>query len=137
MVFRSTCFHWFSQVEADPQLYFWPSTGAMLSVFADDLMLTGPPNQLPQLQRLIESKMKMKWPNQITAGSWVKYLGHECQMAPNGSSYIERVPPDYLKQSFRELQMSRIRTSWAPIVKLPSVLRPEEQQPLTESNHTV
>eukprot|EP00972_Heterocapsa_arctica_P076694 11312798-Heterocapsa_arctica.AAC.1 len=60
----------------DPQLFYHAESGALLSVFADDLLLLVPDRELDNIKHTLDIDLKIKWCAQI-GPEWVRYLGKE------------------------------------------------------------
>eukprot|EP00972_Heterocapsa_arctica_P084693 12473984-Heterocapsa_arctica.AAC.1 len=63
-------------------MVFWHASGALMSVFADDLLVVCKKRSLGEVRKMIDAELKIVWGDAlIEAGGWVRYLGKEwrCQ----------------------------------------------------------
>ena len=98
----------------DPQLYYHEKTGAMMSVFADDLLIAAPCAVEEQLRRDLEAHLKIKWGETIDEKAWVRYLGKEWKQDAAGNIMV-RIPPHYWQTLLEETGMSGCRSLTTPM----------------------
>eukprot|EP00972_Heterocapsa_arctica_P040225 5926514-Heterocapsa_arctica.AAC.1 len=60
------------RLKADPQLYYHWVTGAMISIHADDLLITA--LDVIAVEKALEKHLKVKW-GMMVGIKWEKYLG--------------------------------------------------------------
>eukprot|EP00972_Heterocapsa_arctica_P029191 4292745-Heterocapsa_arctica.AAC.1 len=53
--------HGFRRLVADPQLYVHGATGALVSIFADDILICSAASDLQNVKDAISAEMKVKW----------------------------------------------------------------------------
>eukprot|EP00972_Heterocapsa_arctica_P065613 9682676-Heterocapsa_arctica.AAC.1 len=68
--------HGFRRLAADPQLYVHEATDALVSIFADDILICCAAGDFMGVKDAISAEMKVKWGNTISDEP-VKYLGRE------------------------------------------------------------
>ena len=59
---------------ADPQLYWHPAIGALVSIHADDIPVTAKREDMMNIQALMTKQLVIKWTEEITEKSWVRYV---------------------------------------------------------------
>ena len=118
----------------DPQLYIHADTGAMMSVHADDILITGPKEVLPILKKQISDKITIRWEADIKQ-DFVRYLGLEWRR-PQGDTggFRVRVPSRYIKAILEQMNLTTCRpvsTPYGGEVKLSL----DDQSPRLDEEH--
>jgi hypothetical protein len=99
---------------ADPQLYWHSATGALVSIHADDILVTAKREDMLNIQALMTKQLVIKWAEEITETTWVRYLGREWRRTSRG--YEVRLPPHYV-----DTTLALARLQHAKGVPTPSV----------------
>ena len=119
---------------ADPQLFYDKKTRLLLSVHADDIMVTGPTDAIANLKKNLEKELKIKWLETLLPGEtseWTRYLGKQWRRTP--TSLQVRVAPDYVNQILHLLHLEHAKGVPAPMFS--SDKKPEEDPELNEEEH--
>ena len=91
--------------QSDPQLYRHGTSGGLLSVFADDLLLAAPAECAAALKADLGNRLKLKWLGELTSERWTRYLGRELKLSQEGHLLI-RVPPAYWEKVLQLASMA-------------------------------
>ena len=89
-----------------------------MSVFADDLLLVAPRNELEKVMRSIDADIEVKWGDTL-GPAWSRYLGKDWRY--EGTNVQVRMPVHYWKELLAEFGLTDCRP-----VKTPSELKVEE-----------
>ena len=103
--------HGWVRLRTDPQL-FCHASGALMSVFADDILLLIPNNMEDEIKRTLDIDMKIKWGEYISK-NWVRYLGKEWKEISGG--HVVRVPLKYWASLFEEAGLENARPTTTPM----------------------
>lgn len=111
----------FVPLQLDPQLYALRDKKtneiqALLTVFADDILLTGNSQIIESLQQQVSSRMTNKWLPELTEGAWRKYLGRELCRGP-GCLY-EKLSDEFCNRLVAEAGTTRPKKVAIPINKV-------------------
>ena len=99
-------------------MIFIHESGALMSVFADDLLLIAPRSELEKVMRSIDTDIEVKWGDTL-GPAWSRYLGKDWRY--DGTDVQVRVPVHYWKELLAEFGLTDCRP-----VKTPSELKVEE-----------
>jgi hypothetical protein len=113
----------------DCQLYLHTSTGALLSIHTDDLLICAP--DLKLIQSFVEAEFTVKWGDEIGMDSWVRYLGREFRRVSNG--FLVRTPEKYVQKLLLDAGMEQSRAVSTPAVPLSAAEAAEEPKLLTDT----
>jgi hypothetical protein len=105
------------RLKIEPMIFVHES-GALMSVFADDLLLIAPRNELEKVKRSVDADIEVKW-GDILGPAWSRYLGKDWRY--DGTNVQVRVPVHYWKELLAEFGLTDCRP-----VKTPSELKVEE-----------
>ena len=114
---------------ADPQLFWRPATGALVSIHADDILVTARRGDMVNIQALMTKQLVIKW-TEITEKSWVRYLGRERRRTPFG--YGVRLPTHYFDVTLALARLGHAKGAPTPSVTTRS---PDEGVPLDTQRH--
>jgi hypothetical protein len=103
--------HGFTRLVADPQLYEHNTTGALVSIFADDILICCAASDLQKVKEAISAEMKVKWGTTIDDMP-VKYLGRE--WVKDGEEYVVRIPEAYWEGTLSTTDMRGCRALSTP-----------------------
>jgi len=95
-------------------MYFQRETLALLSIHADDLMITGPPGKLAVYKDHISKRVRMRWEAQLLEGEYTKYLGKQWRRC--GDTVVVRIPPRYLEALVEDMGLLHCRGVGSPAV---------------------
>jgi hypothetical protein len=84
--------------QVEPQLYRHAEMNALLSVYADDLLITAPEQHLQAVRQSLEGCVAIKWGDEFNSETWTKYLGLEWRRV--GATLQCRPRPDYFQELF-------------------------------------
>ena len=101
----------------EPMIFIHES-GALMSLFADDLLLIAPRNELEKVMRSIDTDVEVKW-GDTQGPAWIRHLGKEWRH--DGTDVQVRVPVRYWEELLAEFGL----TDCTP-VKTPSKLKVED-----------
>jgi len=119
-----------TRLRMDPQLYVHLETGAVMSVFADDLLIIMPRAKEEQVRRTLDEKLKIKWGAEIDL-TWTRYLGREwCQVARG--EFAVRMPLQYWAELLEEAGLRESRALSTPAELGQQNLESEEVLEATE-----
>ena len=82
----------FIRLQNEPMMFYQASTGTLMNIHADDILLCCDPSILQEAQDVISRCFKVKW-NDPIGEEWARYLGREWRW--HDGAYEVRVPPSY------------------------------------------
>ena len=85
--------HGFRRLLADAQLYEHEATGALMMVFADDILLAVKDTDTERVKADLDAEMKIRWGEVVGEQQWTRYLGREWRRVQDG--YEVRIPECY------------------------------------------
>ena len=90
----------------------------LMSVHADDLMLTMPPNLIEKGWKDLEEEFKIKRTESLEPGVWVKYLGFEMRCLPEHKGVQLRIPAKYVEDTLAMLGLTQAKPAATPFPSL-------------------
>ena len=115
---------------ADPQRYWHPATGALVSIHADDIWVTAKREDMVSIQALMTKQLVIKWTEEITEKSWVRYLGRAWRRTPFG--YAVGLPTHHVDVTLALARLEHAKGAPTPSVTTRS---PDEGAPLGTQQH--
>ena len=103
--------HGWVRLRSDPTLYCHAS-GALMSVFADDILLLIPDGMEEDIRGTCDTDVKIKWGERIST-EWVRYLGKEREETQGG--HVVRVPPKCWASLLEEAGLTDAKSAITPM----------------------
>ena len=105
--------HGWQRMKLDPMLYFHAETGAIMSVWADDMLIALRRSDMQKIQQTIDEEIDVKWGPEITKHEWSRYLGKEWRLCGD-DQLVVRMPTSYWSELLTEWDLADCRAVSTP-----------------------
>ena len=94
-------------------LFLHRESGALMSVFADDVLLAVPRARLEYVKKTLDERLTVRWGDEFGQRAWARYLRKEWRETSDGSVLV-RLPVRYWQELLNEEGLENCRPVSTP-----------------------